>query len=49
MPDKKIKDYLKIKTYKLIILFDIINKVFEKILVLKLFVLVKNRISIPRA
>jgi len=48
-PNKKIRDYSKIKTYKLIILFDIINKIFEKILALKLFVLIKNRILFPRA
>jgi len=48
-PNKKIKDYLKTKTYKLITLFDIINKIFEKILILKLFVLIKNRILFPRA
>jgi len=35
--------------YKLITLFNIINKVFEKILILKLFVLIKNRIFFPRA
>jgi len=46
---KKVGDYSKIKTYKLIILLDIIGKMFKKILVLKLFALVKDRMLLPRA
>jgi len=48
-PGKKVRDYLKTKTYKLITLLDIINKVFEKILILRLFVLVEDRMLFPRA
>jgi len=47
--NKKIKIYLKIKTYKPIILLNIINKIVEKILILRLFILIKNRILLLRA
>jgi len=48
-PNKKVRNYSKVKTYKLITLLDIISKIFEKNLVLKLFVLIKNRMLFPRA
>jgi len=48
-PGKKIGDYAETKAYKPITLLDIISKVFEKILTLRLFVLIKNRMLFPRA
>jgi len=48
-PGKKVGDYAKAKAYRLIILLDIIGKVFEKILALRLFVLAKDRMLLPRA